>query len=260
MKNKLSIILMVLVLSLSFVSCAQKDEPKKSVENIEQSTNDTQTEEVKGTAKEEKESVNTSLSGEELIKSLSNKRPDKLMMKSEMTSFGMKTQITTYYDGVNSRTEMDVPDMGKSILIHLPDEGVMYQYVYGENNGVKMTGADITYAEEMGVMIDSSMFSKIVDNSSKDMTARVENLDGEKAIYIEATESDEDLGEVLVKMWYSEKYATPLKYEVVMGEKIMSQLEVTKITDSVKMDESLFMPPSDVTFEEVDMKKMMENY
>lgn len=254
MKNKLQIILLALVLALSLVACGKTDE---AVEDTTGNTTNAQAEQ--GTA-DEKEGLDGSLEGDTLLKTLSNERPDQLMMKSELTSFGTTTQMTTYYDGVNARTEMDVPNMAKSILIHLPEEGIMYSYVYGESTGVKMTGANTTYAEEMGLMMDTSMFADLVNASSKDMTAKVDTLDGEEVIYLEATQPDDELGEVLVKMWYSDKYATPLKYEVIMGQQPLASLVVTEISDDVNMDKSLFQAPSDVTFTEVDMESMMENW
>ncbi|GMQ63657.1 hypothetical protein [Vallitalea maricola] len=183
-----------------------------------------------------------------------------MLIKSEMTAFGTTTSMNTYYDGNKSRTEIDVPGMAKSILIHLPNEEVMYQYVYGEETGVKMTGANASYAEEMGLMMDTSMLAEITDASSEDMIARVETLDGEEVIYIEATQSDEDMGDVLVKMWYSKKYATPLKYEVYMGETLMTNLKVIKITDSIRFSGDEFVPPKDVTFQEMDMQSMMAEW
>jgi len=285
MKKKLQtfiVLMTILCLSLLFTACTQSEDTEKQETTVsktneaneekemsketkepeEVKTEEAKTEEAK-TEEAKTEETKTDqpvidIEGEELLQSLTNNRPEKMMIKSEMTSFGMTMTITTYYDGKNSRTESDIPDLGKSILIYLADEGVMYQYVYGEEEGVKMTGANQDYASEMGLMTDTSLFAEILDQGSPDMTAKKDTLDGEEVIYIEATESDEDIGEALVKMWYSEKYATPLKYEMIMGETVVASMHTTKITDKVSMDESLFLPPEDVNFQEVDMEAMME--
>lgn len=81
--------------------------------------------------------------------------------------------------------------------------------------------------------------------------------DGEEVIYIETTQADDDMGEMLVKMWYSEKYATPLKYEVYVGESLMTELKVTKIHDNVNFNDDTFMPPADIDFQEVNMDTVM---
>ncbi|MBN2899823.1 MAG: hypothetical protein JXO44_13725, partial [Clostridia bacterium] len=203
--------------------------------------------------------LDASLEGLNLVQSITGKRPSKLLIESEMVAFGMTTKMKTYYENNNSRTEIDVTDMEKSVLINLGDEGVMYQYVYGEENGIKMTDVTEDYAEEMSLRMDVSMLADMTEASSEDVTARVETLDGEEVIYIEATESDEDMGEVLVKMWYSEKYATPLKYEVIVGETTMASMHVTKVTTSVNFDQSMFVPPSDVAFQEVAMDSLLDD-
>ncbi len=261
MKKKFLAIFIIAMVSLSCVACSNdnKKAEEPADQKIEENISNSNETEVSKT--EEKEDINENLEGIDLINSMDNKRPEKLMIKSEMTSYGTTTKVATYYNGDMTRTEMDVPGMAKSISIFLPNESVIYSYVYGETEGVKMIGANTTYAEEMGLMVDNSDFlTEVVEESSRDVIARVEKLEGEEVIYIEATETDEEIGDVLVKMWYSKKYGTPLKYEVAIGEKTMMQLNVTEISDNVNIDESLFVPPSDVNFEEMSMEKMMENW
>lgn len=274
MKRKLLITMLVSMLSISMVACggdnettAKQDDVKESVAvNEQEEENDTQ--EVAETTQEPKEQVKkeqneSNSEGIDLIESMGTDRPDTLRVVSEITALNMTTTMTTYYDGKKSKTEIDVPNMPKSILIHIPNKEIMYQYVYGESTGIKITGADKTSAEEMGLMMDTSLLTALQDGESDDIIARkeyIEELGGEEVIYIETTESDEDMGEMLVKMWYSEKYATPLKYEVYVEETLMTELKVTKINDNVKFNADTFMPPSDVTFQEIDMDTMMNMY
>lgn len=203
------------------------------------------------------------LQGLDRIKAIITKRPARLRIASEMTAFNMTTKMTVYYDGNKSRTEITAPDLPKSILIHLPDEETMYQYIDGESTGVKMTGADQGQAEEMGMMIDSSVFTNLINNTPADVIARtdyLEELNGEKVIYIESNQTDEEVGQVLVKMWYSEKYATPLKYEIYVGETSMSKFIVKEISDNANFNADSFLPPADIQFQEIDMDAMMESW
>ncbi len=58
-----------------------------------------------------------------------------------------------------------------------------------------------------GMMMDTSILATLVDGGSEDITTSIEyieELGGEEVIYIEATQSDDEVGEILVKMWYSE--------------------------------------------------------
>ncbi len=206
------------------------------------------------------ESSDNTGDGMTLLSSLSSKRPETMRVESELIAFNTTTIMTTYYDGEKSRTEIDLPNMAKSILIHLPNEEAMYQYVYGESTGVKILNADSASAGEMGLMMDTSMLSEIKNESSENVIAKPDDLDGEEVIYLEATQYDEEMGEVLVKMWYSDKYATPLKYEIHVGETLMMELKVNSISDNVNFQGELFTPPSDIIFEDIDMEVLMENW
>lgn len=270
--KKLMIVLM-LILAFAMVSC--EDEVASVIENSEEIEETTSNEEpveevevanegVSENATEESATEETTeesaTEGIALINHMGTERPSTMRIVSELTAFNTTTVMTTYYDGDKSRTEIDVPGMAKSILIHLPSREVMFQYVYGESTGVKITGADTAGAQEMGLMMDTSMLAEMTDASSEDITAKVDYLDDEEVVYIEATQSDEDMGEMLVKMWYSERYATPLKYEVYVGETLMTELVVTKISDNVNFQSDLFIPPEDITFEEIDMDTLMKNW
>jgi hypothetical protein len=267
---------MVICLSLTMMACNNQEENQKEVTN--DSTNNeslvkddtsvgtidsediSNSDSEESVASETQEDVELGESDEgiKLVQNMINERPTTMRIVSEITAFNTTTTMTTYYDGDKSKKEIDVVGLPKSILIHLPEEEVMYQYVYGEAMGIKITGADQASAEEMGMMMDTSLLQGLVDGASDDMVARVEELDGEEVIYIEATEADEDVGEMLVKMWYSERYATPLKYEIYLGESMISQLKVTKIHDNVAFNADTFLPPSDVDFQEINMDAMLE--
>ncbi len=257
MKKKMFVLLIMLCLMAMLIACGEKESEQPEEANQTNVEAEAPEEEAQPAEEMEAEEKPDDAMGMDLIKSIGTKRPQTLRMVSEITASNMTTTMTTYYDGNKSKTEIDVPDMPKSILINIPDEGIMYQYVYGDATGIKITGADEEGAEEMGLMVDTDMLTSLTEGASDDITARKESLDGEEVIYIETTESDEDMGEMLVKMWYSEKYATPLKYEMYAGETLMTELKVTKINDNVNFNADTFMPPVDIDFQEIDMETMM---
>lgn len=195
------------------------------------------------------------------IDTISTEMPEKLKIKSEIKAFNTTSQMVTYYDGDKSRIETTTPNLPKSILIYFPEEGIMYSYIEGETSGVKMTNADTSYAEEMGFMMDAAyMLADMKEDSVEDIITREETLDGEKVIYFEGEHTDKQVGIVNSKLWFSNKYNIPLKYEVVMGENIMSEYKVIEIDDNFKMDEDLFIPSSLIDFQEMDMETMMEHW
>ncbi len=262
MKNKFLILILALIVALTVLGCSGE----KAMENTETTNSQQdadQTMDVEETNNEEAEASNeaaidSSLEGIELFSSISGDRPKTMKIKMDMTSWGTTTSSTSYYDGDNTRTETVVEEIGKSVLIYNADEEIMYNYVEGSGEGIKIIGADIESAEEAGLTMDmSTKFSAISQELSDDVIARVEKLDQEEVVYIEITESDEEVGDMLVKMWYSVKYKVPLKYEIIMGEQPLILLEVVEIEKDISIDKNMFIAPSDINFEDVDMDAMM---
>jgi outer membrane lipoprotein-sorting protein len=294
LKNKsISMIILLVVLLVFSVGCTGKEaasitEAPKEVATTTQSKTDNiaeeetkqdkqetepaqteaeaqKTEKAQSTEKQESEDITTaldpSLKDKALVDSLKGDRPKTMKMESEMIAYGMTSQILTYYDDSKTRTETSIPQAGKSISIFLEDEGVMYSYVEGDSDGTKMIGANSDLAEEMGLRIDNTdLLAALVEGSSEALSARVETLNGEEVVYIEATELDDEVGEVFVQMWYSVKYNTPMKYKMSIGEKTMMELIVTHVEKDVTLDKSLFLPPDNVNFREMDAEAMMNDW
>ena len=279
MENKFFIFILTLVLVFTLVGCGG-DEPLESTEepNQEQDIDPTEDqeeinneedseeindeEEPEGESEEpinQETSIDSSLEGIDLLNSISADRPKTMKMKMDMSSYGMSTGTTSYYDGDNTRTETVVEGMGKSVLIYNADEEVMYNYVEGEAEGIRIIGAEKESAEEAGLIMDlTTKFSNIEDDVSGVNVVRVEKLDEEEVVYIETSESDEEMGDITVKMWYSPKYNIPLKYEIYMGQETLMSLEVVEIEKNIKVDKNMFEAPADVNFQDVDMSQMME--
>lgn len=193
--------------------------------------------------------LNESLTGVELLKSLNVKAPDSLKTVTQTTISGLgDATVTTYTKGGNSRTETQMPELGKQIMIYNQKDGLIYQYTEGQTTGTSMAVGDLsanvsTQSLEEGVATLSDLASIL----PKDMIARVETLDGEKVIYIETTESDSQSGTMVMKMWFSTKYGIPMKYEVYSGSSPVMSSKVTDVsTESIS--DSQFVPPANITF------------
>lgn len=267
MKNKFLLIALVLIMIFTITGCSAE----KPVENVEEvnsqqnaetavETEKPNTEEVEVEEPIVKETIiDSSLEGIELLKSISGERPKKMKMIMDMTTMGMTTSSTLYYDGNNSRTESLVEGVGTSVQIYNADKEEMYNYVEGTGEGIRVSGMDVKSFEEAGSIMDLDVkFSELKEEAPDNFIARVEKLDAEEVVYLEATESDEEMGDVLVKMWYSVKYNIPLKYEVAMGQQQLMSLSVVEIEKDIKIDENMFVAPSDVIFQDVDIDAMME--
>ncbi len=270
MKNKRWLVVVMLCALLALTACGNSSTPEDTPDDgaadqttgapKEDTSDDGEDDAADDAPIDDTASDDSDLEGAALLTSISAKRPERLEVAFEMNAFGMTTKMKTVYSGADSRTEVQVPEMGTSVLIHLAEEGVMYQYVEGTGTGVKMTGATVDYAEEMGLMMDTGMLDELSEEMPEDLVARTETLDGEPVVYIEATETDEEMGAVRVKMWYSEKYAMPLQYEVIVGETTMASLKVTSINEGASVDAALFEPPADIVFETMDMESMMGDW
>lgn len=277
MRKNREMLLMVMILTLVMFGCSN-DTTSEKTKNTDQAETTQSTDSVQSTSSEspedttqteavgetvsdtqEVEALDSSLEGIALLNALSTGRPTSMKMVMETNAFGSKIISTMYYEGDNSRTETVIEGIGTNVVINNAADKVMYNYVEGSGQGVKIVDANSEAAEEAGLMMDmSAKLAEITDASSEDIIARVETLDGEEVVYIEATESDDEMGSVLVKMWYSTKYSTPLKYEVIAGEQPMMTLKVVEIESNIKIDASMFEPSSDIEFQEVNMESMME--
>ena len=57
-------------------------------------------------------------------------------------------------------------------------------------------------------------------------------------------------------MWFSTKYMIPLKFEINSGGTVVLTQMVTNIESNNNIDDSLFVPPSDVEFSNFSMEDM----
>lgn len=248
MKSKLLVILVVLFLSVGIMGCSSGDpvkEPEKTTDNQEPIKDES--------------TLDSSLEGLELFKSINNKQPETMKMTMVMEGFNTETTSVVYYQKDNTRTETLVEGSNKSVLIFNAEQEEMYSYIEGAQEGLRIVGVDISSAEESGLTMDLSLrFNELSNEVTQDVIARVEQLNDEEVVYIETTQADDEFGNILVKMWYSTTYNVPLKYEVIMGEQLLTTITVTEIEKDIKLDSSLFEAPADITLQEVDISDLMQ--
>lgn len=270
MKNKIIISILVLIFTAMFAGCSGEGSKEVSQEGTGEVSGDESKDLVAQDPVTQdlvaQESVaqdpiiDTSLEGIDLLQSISGDRPKNMKLKMDMTSYGMTTVSTIFYNGKNTRTETVTEGLGTSVLIYNANEEVMYSYVEGAGTGIRIVNADIQSAEDAGLMMDmSTKFLGLSEEISDSVIARVEKLDQEEVVYIETTQSDGEMGDVLVKMWYSIEYNMPLKYEIFMGQTPLMSLKVVEIEKDIKANISMFTVPSDINFEDINMEAMIEN-
>lgn len=289
MKKKLIMLMGIGLLMMSLTACseagdtaveeettpaASSEEQKetgseeKSVDSeaeVIEETTDEQTSETSDEALEEEEEsggfLDKALSGFDLIQSITVGKSTGLKVVSTTVSYGATTQSTTYYNDSLIRTEVEMADYGKTVtIINNEDETVSF-FTEGEADATKLIGADAMIAEEMGLSMDLSyVFEELKAATDEGIEARVDTLDGREVVYIESNENDEEVGDILVKMWYSVDYAIPLKYEVYLNEADLFTMNVTSIEEDFPMDESLFMIPEEYNVNEVDASVMLSNW
>lgn len=194
----------------------------------------------------------------DLLGSLQPQQFDTLVVETEISGpEGFMTKSIVFQKGGNTRTEMEMPDGQKQIMILQAEEGVTYQYAQGAMQGMKIVHGDpealMEGAQAMEGQMDLPDLNEIESQMQENMVVREVELNGEKAIYIEFKDINEDVENALVKMWYSEEYAYPIRYELFVNEELMMRSDVTKLEVDIDLDDSLFMPPVDVEFMEINM-------
>lgn len=199
MRKNREMLLMVMILTLVMFGCSN-DTTSEKTKNTDQAETTQSTDSVQSTSSEspedttqteavgetvsdtqEVEALDSSLEGIALLNALSTGRPTSMKMVMETNAFGSKIISTMYYEGDNSRTETVIEGIGTNVVINNAADKVMYNYVEGSGQGVKIVDANSEAAEEAGLMMDmSAKLAEITDASSEDIIARVETLDGRK--------------------------------------------------------------------------------
>ncbi|WKY45877.1 hypothetical protein Q5O14_07215 [Eubacteriaceae bacterium ES2] len=254
MKKKFFLIFIFLLLPvLIIIGCSNGNTDEASQSDTEQ-TND-----------QSSSGVDENLTDAELLNSLNIGQPDSLAMTSITNGiYATDTTTTTMIQGGNSRMEMNLPDIGNQIIIYNAAEGITYQYVEGQTTGMMFSDStlDSDLADDFDTEEMTSSFSDFTSDLNGNYIARIEELNGEKVIYIETTEDSGEDGIMQVKMWYSLQYGVPLKYEIYSQDELIASTEVQEIS-TVPIDSSLFEKPSGIEFTDfsnLDLGDLSEMY
>lgn len=255
-KRRLAVLILLTLLCLSGCSSRQPEEeaPVAVVEPKEEEVAVEPAEPVEEVS--EPEAVVSPL---DLLGKLQPRIFDSLVVETEFFGpEGFQSKSIVYQKDGNMRTEMEIPDGQKQIVIMQANEGVTYQYAEGAEQGMKIMhgnpDAVMDRDRMMGGKMEMPNLREVRNRLDEHMVVREEKLNGEKVIYIEFKEINENVENAVVKMWYSEEYAYPIRYELFVSEELMMRSDVTRLEVDIKLDDALFMPPEDVAFIEIPME------
>lgn len=268
--KRIFILFLTLALGVSVLGGCEKtqnsDEVAKKVEESVTNKEKNTTQEAVGDdskesnskAEEENKPIDKNLTGLELLKSVEYKVPKSYVIETDMTmTDGSVSKTTTYMQDSSTRIEtISALTPGKLIMIYDAKEGATYQYTEGEKTGILMLDGEDENDETMERDMSAPSLKDLVDGASENIVAKLDTLEGEEVVYIETTESEEDMGDVKVCMWYSTRYSIPLKYEMYMNGAVVIQSVVKKLEVNINIDEDLFKAPKDVKFEEFSIDSM----
>lgn len=254
-KRRMVALILLIILCLS--GCSSEAPEEKATEVIVEEPME-QDEVVEEPAEEvsEPEEVVSPL---DLLGKLQPRIFDTMVVETEILGpEGFQSKSIVYQKGENVRTEMELPDGQKQIMILQAEEGVTYQYAEGSKQGMKIVHGNVEAVMDrdrvMGGKMGMPNLRDVRNRLDEHMVVREEELNGEKAIYIEFNDLHENIEQAVVKMWYSEEYAYPIRYELFVNDALMMRSDVTKLEVDIDLDDSLFMPPEDVVFIEIPME------
>jgi outer membrane lipoprotein-sorting protein len=235
-----------------------------SKEEVEVSADDTvQASEAATTSEEDKGDIDVSLFDRALLESISFKLPDSYKTIANQTDGSdeseTKSIITTYMKDRSTREE-SLRDDGTYIILYDANEGATYEWMEGETFGTKymddeydIDAMEEELANEGMTLMD--IFDQDSDFPSDEIAIKAssDKYIGRDVIIIryEALEMSEDAdaqGELSI--WLDKEYSIPLKTIFDYGSTWRSITEVTEVEFNLKLDDALFIPPSNVTFEE----------
>lgn len=242
----------------------QKDEPstpetenKEAESNTEMAENDDDDDKD-----EEDDEIDVSLLDRVLLESVKLNIPDSYIIITEETSMNGNETSTSYKKGLNTRDETTSEDL-TSVTIYNHDNRTTYFYDLGETNGEAYENDAEENAEKDALkdLNDMSLMTYLEkefigpDGWSFDtepiIKASQEKVNGRQAIYVSIivpSETGEET-EPFMQIWFDKKYTVPLKYIINFGEGMTFTGEYTEADFKANLDDDLFIPPSDITFQ-----------
>lgn len=224
-------------------------DPVEEEEALEEETVEEEEEEEDG-------DIDVSLLDRALLESVDFNMPDSFMTVAEGLSSDIPETIVTYQKGYNNRTETTSEGV-TSISIYNHDLATTYDYTLGEPTGWTYVSdaediADIeSEMDSKGMSLMAWVEEEMDFDEDTLIKASQEKINGRKTIYlsIAGAETDEEGFNPVFQIWFDKKYTVPMKYIINFGEEWTFSMEVIEYDFSPKLDDDLFLPPDDVTFE-----------
>lgn len=261
MKRKLFIITL-LSFALAIVGCGGSNVEESNP--VEANSSDTQIQEATIPADTE----DTPLMDQALLDQFDGEMPEQYIMvqKSSVESMGdgndmsMTSTVKMTVMGEYAIMEMSNDMMpGTMITIYNPDSKKTYQYTKGETFGMVFEDMESSMTQlynSESIEMDIADYDEIQDIYGNNFTAKEEMYKGQKAIYIESKEVMAD--GTTVKMWFSQEFFIPLKYEIYSNGELLMASEVIEFEANPNLSQADFEPPSDVEFQNMTMNMDFE--
>ncbi len=254
--KRMSALLLIFVLLFSLTACSSNQDNSQETKAADvQKTEAPKTESQADSTEATSESVtqaqanDQNAEGVELLKSVMKnaKKLDSLYAKFKMSSVEVSgVEMAIYRAGESTRTEMNFEGR-HTVNIFNEEDGYVYSYAVGEKTGTMMKNSNSEALDEMIPSFSAEQMSE--DDFEGLVTARRDKLNGQDVVYMEFQENDDDLGgDVINKIWYSEKYNFFLKMETVKPDSTVA-MSIDVLEIEVNKDFSKMMvPPQDVEF------------
>ncbi len=171
------------------------------------------------------------------------------MVESNIYSAGIYSSRITYVKGKSMRMEETTSPTEKEVMIYNAAQGATYHYYVGSDTG------SVSYNTSQDKDIDIwNYYSQYVLSfgdfpyalEEKDLTFKIEQLDGNRVVYIEVNGLDD--GSYFGKLWFSTQFLIPLKSETSRNGKVVCSQTVTNFEPNKQIDNSMFTPPNNIDF------------
>ena len=157
--------------------------------------------------------------------------------------------MRVYYKLPDVRVEMSAYGT-ENVVIYNTAMGETYTYMTGNPMGMRAV-FDAEEGVDLGMPVDLEPSSLIPDENTQATSVTLPN--GEKALYMEMTD-----GTATQKMWFHPEYALVLRVEIYENGALTVTFEVTSLEINPNFDQSLFEPPADIQFIDLDMTDMTD--
>ena len=250
--------LLILIVLIAFSGCTEEAEPvgmtqdEEAIEVIEDEV--PKAEPVEGQEEIQEQEEEKQPLEWDLLKGIVAHEYETLLVETELSGErGLVARTTAYYKEMNMRTETQVPDQQKYVMIVRGQEGYSYQYTDGIDKGImlKHEGTEGMMNSEIEQGMEAPDLEEIRGKFDENMIVREDLLDGQEVIYVEFSEMGDVLNQVVVKLWFLKANGYPMRQEMYSDDKLLMRSKVTRLEMNIELEDSLFEPPENVDFIEI---------